>query len=97
MKHPLIDINSAHYDTKDVPHIQKLEHELSVSDMAGFCYGNISKYKYRQNYKGQKESDIVKIEHYTAYFDVIKKLLHKGYKHQTVSHAMELERMSFDY
>ena len=44
-----------------------------------------------------RQSDLKKIATYKAYREVLKDLLHKGYKLHTVSHAMSLEGISFDY
>ena len=44
-----------------------------------------------------KQSDLKKIATYKAYGEALKDLLHKGYKNHTVSHAYELEGISFDY
>jgi len=95
--HPLINKSSTHYDTQDKPAIQLLEEQLSVAAMAGFVEGNIFKYKHRQDHKGQRESDNKKIDTYENYFNIIKMLLHKGYKSQTVTWALKCEEISYEY
>ena len=96
MKHPLIDNKSTHYDHDGEPLIFKIERVLSVAAMAGAIEFKLMKYKHRLDHKGQRESDLRKIEHYTAYFDIIKSLLHKGHKKSTVSWAMEIEGIHFE-
>ncbi len=97
-KHPLINKKqSPHYDTKDKPAIQQLEEEMSVIEMQGFVYGNIFKYKYRQDHKGQKDSDLEKIETYENYYNVIKMLLNKGYHNHKVADALRLEEIVYAY
>ena len=97
MKHPLINKNSKHYDTKEKPAIQLLEEMLSVSAMMGWVEGNIFKYEYRKDHKGQKESDEEKIATFKAYQDVLKRLLHRGFKSHTVAWALKCEEISFEY
>ena len=94
--HPLINQKASHYDANGEPYIKQLEREISCAEMAGYCYGNIGKYKYRAEHKGQKESDLEKIADYERYFDVIKNLLHRGHKKLTVSHALEIEGIKYD-
>lgn len=57
--------------------------------------------QYEQFIKDHKEevrqSDLKKIATYKAYSDVLIPLLHKGYKYQTVSHALELEGIVYEY
>ena len=97
MKHPLVNSDSTHYDTQKDSAIAQLEQRLSVAAMMGFCEGSIFKYEYRKHHKGQLSSDDKKIATYKAYGEVIKMLLHKGYKSQTVSHALESEGIHYEY
>jgi len=97
MRHPLLNDKSKHYNQKGTSAIKELEDKISVAEMAGFCYGNIFKYEYRAEHKGQKEADLEKIRTYKAYFDVIKKLLHKGYKSHVVSFALKCEEIEYEY
>jgi len=43
-----------------------------------------------------RQSDLKKIETYKAYGDVLKDLLHKGYKGMTVSYALESEGIEYE-
>ena len=96
--HPLINKEiSPHYATNGTNLIKDLELKYSVSEMMGFVSVSIDKYNHRKDLKGQKDSDLKKIATYKAYREVLKDLLHKGYKLHTVSHAMSLEGISFDY
>ena len=74
--HPLIDRkNSPHYDANEgKTAIQKLEDDMTICEMRGFCYGNIQKYKYRLVHKGQAESDLEKIGHFRAYLEALNDL-----------------------
>ena len=69
--HPLINPNSKHYDTEEKTAIELLEEQLTVSEMIGFCKGNIFKYEYRKEHKGAKEDDEVKIKTYQDYLNVL--------------------------
>jgi len=94
-KHPLEKYQPQHY-SQGTSAIKELEKQLSVAAMTGFCEGNIFKYEYRQDNKGQKESDIKKIKVYKAYLDELKVLLHKGHAKLTVSHAFEIEGIVYE-
>lgn len=69
--HPLINKDSVHYEAEGKPAIELLEEQLTVVEMIGFCRGNIFKYKYRADHKGQKESDMKKIETYENYLKLL--------------------------
>ncbi len=96
-RHPLLNPKATHYDTGEKPAIFEFERETSVEAMVGWCEVNILKYKHRRNHKGQRDSDDEKIETYKAYRNALIPLLHKGYKYQTVSHALELEGIEYAY
>ena len=96
MRHPLKNNNSKHYDNNGTSAIDELEKILSVSAMMGYAEGNIFKYEFRKEYKGQKASEEEKIKTYKAYRDVLADLLHRGHKGVTVSHALELEGIEYD-
>jgi len=72
MKHPLLNSASSHYDKTGEPTaIELLEDELTLDEAIGWCKGNIFKYIYRMDRKGQKESDLKKIATYKAYKDLL--------------------------
>jgi len=71
MMHPLINKDSAHYDAGGKTAIEELEEMLTLREMIGFCKGNIKKYSYRADYKGQKDSDLRKIKTYRNYLDFL--------------------------
>ena len=97
MLHPLLNESSTHYSHNGQSAIQELEKVQSVASLMGWVEGSIFKYEFRKDLKGQKDSDLKKIATYKAYREVLKDLLHKGYRRHTVSHAMELEGINFDY
>ena len=97
MKHPLLNESSTHYSSNGKSAIQELEKVQSVASVMGWVDCNLFKYEFRKDLKGQKDSDLKKIATYKAYREVLKDLLHKGYKSMTVSFALEQEGISFDY
>lgn len=70
--HPLINKNQSHYNAASKSAIEEMEEFMTLSEMIGFCCGNIHKYKYRQDFKNQKESDLKKIKTYENYLDVLR-------------------------
>ena len=81
MQHPLINPDSKHYDSSDrEPAILELEKKLTVDEMIGACKFNIHKYEYRLDKKGQKYSDMKKIQTYKNYLNYLYKLSEKMYK-----------------
>ena len=97
MQQPLLNESSTHYTNNGQSAIQELEKIQSVASVMGWVECNLFKYEFRKDLKGQKDSDLKKIATYKAYREVLKDLLHKGYTWHTVSHAMSLEGISFDY
>ena len=95
--HPLINQDSAHYDAKGKSAIELLEEQLTVIEMIGFCKGNIFKYKYRAEHKGQKDSDIKKIQTYENYLNFLVTLAGIHSKELTVKSIYILENISFRY
>ena len=70
MIHPLLNAASTHYqDEKSA--IELLEETATLGEQIGWCKGNIFKYKYRQDKKGQKESDLIKIKTYEDYLQFL--------------------------
>lgn len=99
MKHPLLNAKSSHYDKNGEPAIKGLEKEQTVIEQIGWCKGNIYKYKYRQDHKGQKESDLEKIEDYTRYKNFLCELrIHNQYiEVMTVSDAYRHLGIEMEY
>jgi hypothetical protein len=95
--HPLINKDSAHYDTGNTSAIEELEKELTVTEMIGFCKANIFKYKYRLENKGQKESDLQKIKTYEDYLLLLLRLDDAGYFLDTVAMALDKSMLRFRY
>ncbi len=75
--HPLINENSNHYLIDGKQSIQSIEEVLSVNEMIGACTFNIMKYKRRLETKGQKESDLKKIQTYQDYKDLLTEMTGK--------------------
>ena len=75
--HPLMDEDATHYDAQEEPTIQRMEREMTVVEMIGFCKGNIFKYSDRQDFKGQKEKDKHKINKYRRYLMTLLGLIPK--------------------
>ncbi len=68
MRHPLVNAESKHYKADGKPSaIELLENILTLEEMIGLCRGNIFKYEYRKDHKGQAESDQKKIYSYRKY------------------------------
>jgi hypothetical protein len=95
--HPLINKESAHYDTEKTSAIEEMEKLLTVTEMIGFCKGNIFKYQYRAEHKGQRESDIKKIETYENYLNLLEELSDSGYYDDEVSLALGKAMLEFRY
>lgn len=98
--HPLMDENSKHYDSKEEPTIKRMENEMTVIEMIGFCKGNIFKYTDRQDFKGQKKKDIHKISHYRAYLMVLLGLITRMTSdpvEATVTQGLKENNLKFKY
>ena len=95
--HPLINKDSSHYDKGKKSAIEELEKQLTVTEMIGFCKGNIFKYRYRLEDKGQKESDLKKIQTYENYLKLLERLDDAGYFLDTVAMALEKSMIRFRY
>lgn len=95
--HPLINKESAHYDTGKTSAIEELEKRLTVTEMIGFCKANIFKYEYRLEEKGQKESDLTKIKTYEDYLALLEDLSDSGYYDDEVSLALGKAMLQFRY
>ena len=68
MKHPLLNPESnKHYNSSDKTCIEEMEEIFTVDEMISYCKVNIFKYEFRKDIKGQKESDLKKIETYKNY------------------------------
>ena len=95
--HPLINKDSSHYDKGKKSAIEELEKQLTVTEMIGFCKGNIFKYRYRLEDKGQKEIDLKKIQTYENYLKLLERLDDAGYFLDTVAMALEKSMIRFRY
>ena len=95
--HPLINKDSAHYDTEGKTAIELLEEQLTVKEMIGFCKGNIFKYEYRAEHKGQKESDFKKIQTYKDYLDLLEGVYEMSPFVTSVAKAFEILEIKFRY
>jgi hypothetical protein len=67
MKHPLINENSTHYNVGEKSAIELMEEKFTPDEMMAWAKINIFKYEYRMEHKGQKDSDLKKIETYERY------------------------------
>lgn len=99
MKHPLLNKDSKHYEAQGEPAIKLLEAQATVREQIGWCNGNILKYEYRQDHKGQKESDIKKIATYQAYKNWLCYLLSENQEigSMIVAHAYQYCNVEVDY
>lgn len=95
--HPLINKNSPHYDTGKTSAIEKLEKQLTVTEMIGFCKANIFKYNYRLDEKGQKERDKEKIKTYEDYLALLLELYDMDYFDDIVALALDKAMLQFRY
>ncbi len=95
--HPLINPKSSHYDNGSITTIEKMEARLSVTEMIGYCKGNVLKYDERKELKGQLESDIEKIKTYKNYLEVLIKFKRDGMSGFLVCDAIKQSRLDFAY
>ena len=97
--HPLINKDSIHYQANDrKPAIEELEEVLSIREMIGFTLGNIFKYEYRLEEKGQMKDDLIKIKTYTAYLDELYNLLVLGIEDRiSVHRAWDIANKQWRY
>lgn len=72
MRHPLLNRHSPHYDHQETTGIEQLESRYSVDYAIGWSELNIFKYRLRQDHKGEKSSDLKKIETYKAYLSLLR-------------------------
>ena len=86
MKHPLLNPKSKHYQKAGCkPAIQELEERLNIYECIGYAKGNINKYSYRIDQKGQEKTDAEKIETYEKYQLLLETVLAR------VTHYMKWE------
>jgi hypothetical protein len=97
MIHPLINKNSAHYDAGGKTAIEELEEMLTLREMIGFCKGNIKKYSYRADHKGQKSDDLKKIETYRNYLDFLYTLVGIYEDDASVKEVHDREKIKMEY
>ena len=75
MTHPLLNKFSLHYSEKGKKSaIQEFEEEHDIFELIAWAKLTIKKYKYRKDKKGQKESDLEKIETYQNYLNLLTKI-----------------------
>ena len=68
MIHPLLNPDSPHYDNPGgKPDIWELESRMTISELIGWCKGNINKYDLRKHKKGQLDKDVTKIITFQRY------------------------------
>jgi len=97
--HPLLNPESKHYDDDDegLSFIEQFEEDHTVRQVLSWAIINVEKYMYRQNKKGQKTSDLKKIETYSKYMDVLIKLSQGGYSDMLVMRAYRKEGIIWCY
>ena len=71
MIYDLINPDSTYYEDDGRIAIEELEKTATLSDQIGWCKGNIFKYEFRKNKKGQKLSDEIKIETFKNYLQLL--------------------------
>ncbi len=95
--HPLLNPNSKHYDDGKKTTIEVFEEEHTVRQLLNWALLNAEKYMHRQDRKGQKESDLEKIETYKNYMVVLVGLSKKGYADMVCKRAYEKENIEWSY
>ena len=97
MRHPLLNKSSTHYSQDGKSAIKELEKLLSVDQMIGFCRASIFKYEFRKDLKGQKDSDLVKIETYKNYLTVLETCSYSARSVKLVSEYFSDAKLEFEY
>ena len=97
MRHPLINTSSTHYSQDGKSAIKELEQLLSVDQMIGFARGNLYKYTFRMNHKGQADSDIAKIKTYRDYLAVLETCSYSARSVKLVSEYFLDAKLEFEY
>ena len=95
--HPLINSNSPHYQKGYKVAIEEMEKELNVSEMIGWCKGNIFIYELRKELKGALEADKKKIETYKNYLKELEDMLYLSLGHFKVCDAIKLTKREWAY
>ena len=95
--HPLINPDSPHYEAEGKTAIELFEEQLTVQEMIGFCKGNIFKYEYRAEHKGQKESDFKKIKTYKDYLELLESVYDSSPLTKNVKGAFDILEIKFRY
>lgn len=78
MMHPLLNPESPHYDRDGVSAIEALERKFTLLEALAWCRGNIFKYEWRKDSKGQKESDEKKLATFRAYEELLEEVRSQG-------------------
>lgn len=95
--HPLVNKASTHYEKDKRVAIEELEKQLTVSEMIGWCKGNIFKYEFRKELKGTLEADKKKIETFKNYLKELEDMAYLSLGHFKVSDAIKLTRREWAY
>ncbi len=97
--HVLINEDSAgHYDIDGVSAIEEMEKDMSIREAIGYSRGNLLKYNFRKNHKGQKDSDDKKIKTYELYLGALYTLLRKGIdERSSVARGWQLTEQKWDF
>ncbi len=79
MKHPLLNPESAaSYDREGEIAIEVFETKFTLLEALAWCKGNIFKYEWRKDAKGEKESDKKKLETFRAYEELLEEVRTQG-------------------
>ena len=97
MRHPLINPRQKHYSQDGKSAIKELEQLLTVDQMIGFCKASIFKYEFRKDLKGQKDSDLVKIETYKNYLKVLETCSYSARSVKLVNEYFLDAKLEFEY
>ena len=96
--HPLLNkASSGHYEKDKRVAIQEMEKILTVSEMIGYCKGNVFKYEFRKELKGALEADEKKIETYRNYLRELEDMLYLSLGHFKVCDAIKLTKKEWAY
>ena len=95
--HPLINPESSHYQSGGKVAIEEMQKVLSVSEMIGWCKGNIFIYELRKELKGALEADKKKIETYKNYLKELEDMAYLSLGNHKVCDAIKLTKREWAY
>jgi len=75
MMHPLLNKNAKHYQNDNKTAIEDFEERYTIIQLLSWAEITINKYEYRKDKKGQKESDLEKIQDYKRYVALLKQII----------------------